>query len=219
MSFPIASKLPGGGHVDHVVLGVPDTDQAADDLASSFGLRPSVSEIGGSDYPTRSGSLGLGGGSFFELYGPNPTYDGPPHVLRDLLVGLPEPRLLTFMVRVSDLPGAIERLSSHGHRVAPMLTEWERTNAPSFRNAQFTDHALDPAVPRLIEWNDRRGMDDRFVQGVTLARLTARTEDHDRVRDIHHLLGLDDAEEVRLEDGPPGLTAELETPNGLVSVS
>ena len=218
MTESIAVPLPDGGFIDHVVLGVPDTHAAADELGERFGLRPNVSDVEGADYPTLSGGLGLGHESFFELFGPNPTYDGPPHFLRDLVAALPGPRLLTFMVRVSDLPAAIERLGESGVVATPALSEWERTNAASFRNAQFPDHALDPAVPRLIEWNERLGMDDRLIQGVTLRQLTVRTDDLDRVDKLHRLLGLDRAQEIRLEEGRPGISVTLDTPNGVVTI-
>lgn len=218
MTDRIATSLPGGGYIDHIVLGVPDTERAADELAGRFGIRPSVSDIEGDDYPTRSGSVGLRDEAFFELYGPNPTYTGPTNFFRDLLVGLPEARLLTFMVRVDDLPDAIRRLADADVTVLPMLDEWERTHAAAFRNAQFADHAFDPAVPRLIEWKHRAGMDDRFVQGVTLRRMIARTDDLARVHRLYELLGLDRAAEIHLEEGSPGLEVELDTPNGVVTI-
>ncbi len=218
MTEPLAVRLPGGSLVDHLVLGVPDTMAAADELAGTVGVRPTVSDIEGEHYPTRSGSIGLAGESFLELYGPNPTYAGPANFFHDLLVDLPEPRLLTFMVRVRDLGEAIDVLGLAGHRVEPMLDEWERTHAPSFRNAQFPDHALDPAVPRLIEWNDRLGMDERFVQGATLHQLKVSTPNHDVVADIHRILGIDGDDQLALVDGQAGLAAELDTPSGRIAI-
>ncbi|MEM9516824.1 MAG: VOC family protein [Actinomycetota bacterium] len=217
---PLAAGLDGGSHVDHIVWGVPDTDDGLETLHELTGVQPSIGRMPTDElYPTRSASIGLGGGAFFEVYGPNPAYRGAPHTFHTLLTSLPAPRLLTWFARVIDLPAVTTELSRLGHTVAPMIDEWERTTAPSFRNAQFSDHMFEPAVPRLIEWHDRMGMDENLVQGARLDRIVVRSEQLDEVRSVHAHLGLVDDPTIVLEAGAPAMAAHLDTASGPVVIN
>ncbi|MEO1055711.1 MAG: VOC family protein [Actinomycetota bacterium] len=217
---PLTAELESGSHVDHIVWGVPDTDAALETLRELTGVQPSIGRMPTDEsYPTRSASIGLGGGAFFEVYGPNPNFRGAPHGFRNLLTSLPEPRLLTWFARVIDVPAVGTALSRLGHTVVPMIDEWERTTAPSFRNAQFSDYMFEPAVPRLIEWRDRMGMDENLVPGATLDRIVVRSDQVDDVRALYEHLGLADDPTIVLEAGPPSIAAHLHTPTGPVEIS
>ncbi len=219
-SGQLTAALDGGSHVDHIVWGVPDTDAALETLHELTGVQPSVGRMPTDEsYPTRSASIGLGGGAFFEVYGPNPNYRGAPHAFHTLLTSLTEPRLLTWFARVNDLPAVSTALGRLGHTVAPMMDQWARTTAPSFRNAQFSDYTFEPAVPRLIEWNDRMGMHDNLVPGATLDRIALHSDQLDDVRALHEHLGLVDDPTIVLEAGSPGIAVHLHTPTGPVVIS
>lgn len=57
----IATQVPGGGWVDHVVWGTPDTKQAARTLSDQLGIAISVNMTPDNNYPTLSTALSLGG--------------------------------------------------------------------------------------------------------------------------------------------------------------
>lgn len=213
-----AVPLAAERFVDHIVWGTADTDAAIDTLHSLTGVRAKIGSMPQhSGYPTRSAAVGLGDGAFFEIYGPNPAYDGPRNVFHDLLVGLDQPRLLTWFVRVNDLPGMLRDLGEAGHEGALMIDEWERTEAAAFRNAQFAAHAFDGAVPRLIEWNDRMGMDERLTAELRLRTLRVGSGNPD-IQQLHRLLGLHAATDIELEQEPRPLTVELDCQKGHVSI-
>ncbi|MEM9561938.1 MAG: VOC family protein [Actinomycetota bacterium] len=213
-----AVPLAAERFVDHIVWGTADTDAAIHTLHSLTGVQARIGSMPQhSRYPTRSAGVGLGDGAFFEIYGPNPNYQGPPSFFHDLLVGLDEPRLLTWFVRVNDLPAMLRGFRELGHEGTMMIDEWERTEAASFRNAQFPSHALDSAMPRLIEWNRRVGMDDHLAAEMTLQTLRVGSDDPD-VQDLHRMLGLHIATDIRFEHRPQTLTVELDCPNGKVSL-
>lgn len=205
---------PGGGWVDHIVWGAPDTEAAAELLAERTGVlaRP-ASTPRDTSYPTSSRGLSLGGERFFEVYGPNPDYDGGPHAMHDMLAALTEPRLLVWFARVTDLAAAGTALAAAGAPLTPMLDEWERTDAASFRNGFLSDHVFDPSVPYLIQWRDRLDMDERMATGLDLVGLTVVAADPERTAAVHHALGID----VPIEPGPAdGFHVTLATPNGEV---
>lgn len=212
----IAVQPPGGGWVDHVVWGVPDTDAAAEELADLTGVRARpASTPRDSGYPTYSNGIGLGGERFFEIYGPNPAFDGDAHPMHDLLRSLPGPRLLVWFARVASLPAAAEALAAAGRPFRPMLDEWERTDAASFRNGHLADHALDPSVPYLIEWRDRLDMDTRMAGGLELVSLTAQAVDPGRTTAVHHVLGIDVPVVVAPADG---FAIRLASPRGEITL-
>ncbi len=207
---------PGGGWVDHIVWGAPDTAAAAEALADRTGVQAQpASTPRDSSYPTSSRGLALGGERFLEVYGPNPDYDGGPHAMHDMLANLPEPRLLVWFARVADLAAAGAALAAAGTPLTPMLDEWARTDAASFRNGYLTDHLFDPSVPFLIQWRDRLDMDERMAGGLDLVDLTVVASDPDRTAAVHTTLGLT----VPIEPGPAdGFRITLDTPKGQVTL-
>ena len=212
----IAIEPPGGGWVDHIVWGVPDTEAGAERLADLTGIRAQAASTERPEsYPTYSNGISLGGERFFEIYGPNPNYDGPPHPMHDLLQGLNEPRLLVWFTRVADLPGAGKALAEAGLALQPMLDEWERTDAASFRNGHVRDHIFDPSVPFLIEWRNRLDMDDRMAGGFELVQLSVVASDPERTAAIHRVLGID----VPIEAGDSDeFYVRLNSPKGEVTL-
>lgn len=211
-----AVHVPGGGWVDHIVWGAPDTDAAAEELADLTGVRPRpASTARGTDYPTYSNGVSLGGERFFEIYGPNPVYDGEPHPMHELLRSLSGPRLLVWFARVADLVAAGAALEATGRMFRPMIDEWERTDAASFRNGHLADHALDPSVPYLIEWRDRLDMETRMASGLDLLGLTAVATDPGSTAAVHGILGI----EVPIVAGEvDGFRIRLGTPRGVVEL-
>ncbi|MEM7271528.1 MAG: VOC family protein [Actinomycetota bacterium] len=214
-----ALPLTPGRYVDHIVWGAPDTDAAIETLEDLTGVRARIGSMPThADYPTRSASIGLGNGAFFEIYGPNPNYRGPENFFHALLTGLTEPRLLTWFVRVDDLPAVLDHLAERGHDGRLMIDQWERTEAASFRNAQITALALDPAAPRIIEWNDRQGMDAKLGAELTLRRLRIASDDA-AVGRVHDALGLDAATDIDLAPGATAFSVELQGPGGPVTIT
>ena len=211
----VAVRLPNGGWVDHIVWGTPDTAAAIETLADLTGVRANLRMAPAKDYPTLSAALTLGGETFFEIYGPNPNFEGESTGMHALLSSLPAPRLLTWFARARSLAQAARVLEAAGERFVPMLDEWERTDNASFRNGYIDGHRADPSVPLLIEWNDRRDMDTALVGGLTLASLKITATNPFATRRLHRLLGVD----VAVDEGESNsVSVVLDSPKGQVSL-
>lgn len=145
--------------LDHLVYATPDLDRTVAEVAELTGVRP----VRGGSHPgrgTRNHLLGLGGGAYFEIIGPDPEQpapDGPRWFGIDALTG---PRLVTWAVRVGDIAERVARARAHGYDpgdpeamarrtpdggriawqltppgtgsgLAPFLLDWGRTPHPS----------------------------------------------------------------------------------------
>jgi len=208
-----ALEVPGGGPVDHVVLGVPDLDAGIEHLAERTGVRARpASAYTAASSGTRSSGVRLGGERFLEIYGPNPGYDGPADPMHGVLTALPGPQLLTWMVRVADLDATARALADEGWPVQ-RFQDIARTDAASYRNGHIASELFNPSVPFLIEWRDRLDMDERMPAGCELLELWVTSPDPDRTRAIHELLGIS----VRIEAGAEAAASlALRTPTGTV---
>lgn len=145
--------------LDHLVYATPDLDRTVAEVAELAGVRP----VPGGSHPgrgTRNHLLGLGGGAYFEIIGPDPEQPAPDGPRWFGIDALTRPRLLTWAVRVGDIaervararargydpgdPVAMARRTPDGGRIAwrltppgtgsglaPFLLDWGRTPHPS----------------------------------------------------------------------------------------
>ncbi|MEM7018308.1 MAG: VOC family protein [Pseudomonadota bacterium] len=212
-SKSIATKLPNGGWVDHIVWGTPDTQQAVTELGERTGVTANLNMAPDENYPTLSAAINLGGETFLEIYGPNPGYSGPKEGLYAILSALQEPRLLAWFIRTNELTEAANTLKGSGETLQPMLDEWERTDLPAFRNGFVVGENFNPSIPYIIQWRDRYDMDERLQTGLRLADFKVYTADLSRTQALHAMLGIS----VDVEAGDHnGFTITLESPKGSI---
>ncbi|MFE0381894.1 VOC family protein [Streptomyces inhibens] len=100
--------------LDHLVYATPDLERTVAEVAELTGVRP----VRGGSHPgrgTRNHLLGLGGGAYFEIIGPDPEQpapDGPRWFGIDALTG---PRLVTWAVRVTGIAGRVAAARARGY--------------------------------------------------------------------------------------------------------
>ncbi|MFJ6753183.1 VOC family protein [Streptomyces sp. NPDC091266] len=141
--------------LDHLVYATPDLDRTVAEVAALTGLRP----VPGGSHPgrgTRNHLLGLGGGAYVEIIGPDPEQpapEGPRWFGIDALAG---PRLVTWAVRVTGIDGHVARARALGHDPGDPVAMSRRTPDGGRIGWQLTPPAsgADGVLPFLLDWGD-----------------------------------------------------------------
>lgn len=200
--------------LDHLVLATPDLVATTASVAARTGVTP----VAGGRHlgvGTANTLLGLGGGAYLEIIGPDPQAE-PGHAPRPFRIdALDRARLVTWAVRPSDLDAIAAAARRQGYDPgvpAPMqrrtvdgqLLRWRLTPAEFARS--------DGLVPFLIDWGDSPHPTSRALPQVRLRAFHATHPDPGAVRRLLDAVG------ARLEvtDGPAALHVELDTPRGPV---
>lgn len=200
--------------LDHIVYAGPDVDRLAEDLAERTGIAPAPGgrHVGKG---TRNYLMGLGGRAYLEIIGPDTPADrDTPRFGIDRLTG---PRVVTWVVEPPDLDATVARARAAGYDpgdVGPLsrrtpdgvLLEWRLTPNPP--------PTLDGLAPALIDWLEAPHPTSGGPPTVELVSLRGFHPDPGTVARALDALG------VRLEvrAGAPGFEAELQTPNGRITL-
>ncbi len=206
--------------IDHLVFATLDLDATAADLEARTGVRaaPGGSHVGRG---TRNQLLSLAAdgtaGPYLELIGPDPDQGEPvgprPFGLDDVTAS----RLVGFAVTSDDLATVVAASRAAGYdpgEVAAMsratpdggLLQWELTPGPGF----------DGLVPFVIDWKGTPHPSTTNPRGATLVSLRGEHPDPDGVRLALAALGVD----IEVTQGAtPALVAELDTPNGRITLT
>lgn len=215
MSDGVGVKLAHGFAFDHLVWGCADMAAGVTSLAATLGVSAETNMDPDEDYPTISAGIGLGGGAFLEVIGPNPRFTGTSTGLHALLTSLGAPRFLTWFARVTSLDSAASTLEAAGETLRPMMDQWERTTLPAFRNGYIESEQFNLSVPYLIEWRDPATGGDHERPRLEVTAFRVRSADVERTQALHTLLGLD----VEIEGASRnGLRLDLRTAEGVVSL-
>lgn len=203
--------MPALCAVDHLVYAVTDLAAGTAAVAEWLGVEP----VAGGPHVgrgTRNTLLGLGGGSYLEIIGPDPEQPAPAQPRPFAIDDLTGPRLVTWAARTTDLDAAVAAARAAGHdpgdaqamqRARPdgVLLSW-RLTAPS----------ADGALPFLIDWGTTPHPADSAPVGVTLTALEVAHPAPGRIRAVLDAWGLT---AVTVVTGSPAtLRAELTGPNG-----
>jgi hypothetical protein len=205
-----------GLEIDHIVYATQDLDSAVDDLGTRFGVRAAAGgrHVG---VGTHNYLLGLGGATYLELIGPDPSQDVPAgHPLPFGIDALTGPRLAGFAVKAHGIDEIVGNARAAGYdpgdvrgmqRARPdgVLLQWRLTLGGSH----------DGLVPFLIDWLDSPHPSDSAPGGCTLVALRGVHPDPASVRKAWKALGYD----MPLSEGAaPELIATVDTPNGQVEL-
>jgi len=213
---PLAAPVPGGGWLDHVGVGVAELTSGLELLERSLGVRPHIPDrpVPAGQWSLHAG-IHLGGERFLEVFAPNPTYTGPPHPTATHLATLTRPTVVFWFVRVLDLAHAEHALQAQGWPTT-RIREVVRAEGPSYVNACITAHIGDPSVPMLIQWTDRRNIDDNLPTGCTLDDVTVSSPEPAALTNLYRVLGM----HVPVTHGArPALAVRLATPRGAVEIT
>jgi len=213
--------------LDHLVYAAPDLDAAVQDLAERCGVQP----VEGGRHVglgTRNHLLGLGGGAYLEIIGPDPEQPEPAGPRPFGIDSLTGPALVTWAVRPADLDAVVARARARGHDPGDARPMSRRTPAGDVLRWRLTASALDDGrepvsgvgsgfgdglLPFLIDWGTTVHPTASGLPEIGLVSLTGRHPDVAGVR--RALAALD----VRLdvEGGErPGLTAVLRRADGVL---
>ncbi len=209
--------------IDHLVLAVPDLDEAADWFASATGVRPAP---GGAHVGmgTHNALVSFGSG-YLELIAPDPTQPDPEDGRPFGIDTLDERRLVAFAVRPDSdttIDGMIEAAGHAGYepgeavamtRLAPggVLLHWRLT----FPRTSWSGIDLHGTVPFVIDWADTPMPATTAPGGLELLEFAVDHPEPATIEAAHRALGID--VEVR-PSTHAGLTARLAGPGGTIDL-
>jgi hypothetical protein len=205
---------------DHLVVAALSLEQGCDWVEERLGLRP---QPGGKHVAmgTHNALLSLGPRFYLEVIAVDPAGTPPkrprwfdldePRMKADLAEG---PRLVHWVARCADLPGAVARVPDLG-TITPMARgdlAWHITiPADGHRPGRGL-------VPTLIQWSDTRHPTDRMPDtGRRLAVMAGEHPEPGAVRAELAALGLSDTLKVTYAKSPR-LAAMIRTPRGTATL-
>ena len=196
--------------IDHLVYAAPNLASASTSVSGWLGVTPAAGgrHVG---VGTRNELLGLGGGSYLEIIGPDPEQP-PPAAPRPF--GLDEmdgPRLVTWGARTTDIDAAIAAARAAGHDVGSARSMQRARPDGVVLSWRLTNTSDDGVLPFFIEWGDTPHPADSAPAGVELVALELTHPAADHVRAVLDALGITD---VGIAAGPASVRARLRGPNG-----
>ncbi len=203
--------------LDHIVYAVPDLDHAVAELERATGVRAAA---GGSHpgFGTRNALLGLGERRYLEVIGPDPAQQPSGGPLPFGIEAISSPRIATWAAWAGDLESRVEEARQRGYDPGAVL-ELER-EAPDgtryhWRLTFSVETEGDGLVPFLIDWGASAHPTDSAPTGCRLAHFHGEHPRPEPIRNQLAALGV----ELEVRSGQsPALIAELNTPNGRVSL-
>ncbi|EHK65888.1 VOC family protein [Achromobacter arsenitoxydans] len=217
--------------IDHIVIAAADLDSGSEYVAGILGIAPQ----GGGAHPrmgTHNRVLGMADGVYLEVIAIDP--DAPPPT-RPRWFGLDQgdirarleqgPFLAHWAARV-EAPLDLTRMQAeHPNRIPPAIPmtrgdlRWRLTvpddgSLPAWREAGH--EAGDGLLPTLIQWDvDNYPGVSLPRQPLALKRLTGTHPRAALLRQGLAWMGADTLIDVLQADGPPRLSAQIDTPSGL----
>jgi len=198
--------------IDHIVYGVHDLEGEVASMASLLGMTPSYGGphlgLGTANY-----LCALGGDTYLEIIGPDPTQQGPDQARPFGLDRMMTAGVITWCARTDDLDGVVARAAEAGldydepvamQRRSPAgLLEW-RLSFPRF-------DTRGGIVPFFIEWGDTAHPAASAAQGLSLVSMHGLHPSPDRATSVLASLGLD----LEVRRAPePGLAVRVRGPGG-----
>jgi hypothetical protein len=205
--------------LDHLVYAAPDLAAALESFELRTGLRPAA---GGRHLGlgTRNYLLRLGPTAYLEIIGPDLEHPPAPGVAVPFGVDrVVVPRLLTWAVHPPDLDVAVSRFAAAGADLGAPRAMSRRTPDGAllqWRLATALPLPFGGVVPFLIDWGSTaHPASDPALPEATLVSFSGTHPDPAAVSRVLGSAGLALAVQV----GPAALTATLDTPRGLVTLS
>jgi hypothetical protein len=203
--------------LDHLVYATPDLEATSADLERHLGIRAAP---GGRhpDRGTMNALIALSPSSYLEIIGPDPGWPGAgPRWFG--IDGLPEPRLVAWAVKVTNVDELAESAKENGVPLGP-VTEGSRGRSDgTLLRWRFTDPAVvvgDGLVPFLIDWGTSPHPATSAPAGLRLRSLRAR---HPRPREIRRLLAVVGVDLPVDPGSRPALIADLEGSSGHIDLT
>lgn len=204
--------------IDHLVYASADLPSASAGVAELIGATPTPggSHVGRGTY---NELVSLGGATYLEIIGPDPTQPAPDGRRPFGIDRLVEPALVAWCVRpVRPLDEIVAAARAEGvefgmvttmsrRRPDDVLLEWELTVAQ-------LDGPFGCALPFLIDWGGSAHPSDTLPQVVRLVALDVTHPEAEALRGVFDIIGL--TTECTVRRGACGLSATITTPRGEV---
>lgn len=216
--------------IDHLVIAAPDLDSGAEHVASLLGVAPG----GGGTHPrmgTHNRVLGLFGGLYLEVIAIDPAAPAPERArwfgldsdpIRERLRD--GPFLAHWAARVERPVDLSRWQAQYPDRIAPAIPmtrgalNWRLTvpddgSLPAWQGEAA--RAGDGLFPTLIQWDVANHPGVSLPrQDLALRRLRGQHPHAELLRQGLAWIGATDLIEIEQTDGPPLLTADIDTPAG-----
>ena len=198
----------GGTSMDHVAIGVPDTEKGVALVSEQLGFTPTSTEPP-LDQFYWSHALSLGSGRFLEILGPNPLYRGF-NPFMEMVKQLKKPCPLFWYIATDDFSAFVSKAKQIGSPVWNIQTIKRNIRGVP---TDFTRGIIGPGFlsvcPNVIEWRKKHhiltdGEGPEFL-GLELAHPEAI-----RLNRIFQDLGINQ----NVTPGPHRVGLKLATPKG-----
>ncbi|MEM1133800.1 MAG: VOC family protein [Pseudomonadota bacterium] len=203
----------GGTSLDHIAIGVPDTQQGVRQIAEMTGVEPLIREPEPDQFYW-SGAIPLGHGRFLEILGPNPHYKKfNPFIEAVRKLETPHPIFWYVATDDFDAFGAVakaakaplQRIESIRYERDGDLTDYRRAiMGPGFRSTR----------PCVIQWNARSDWPAETPE-LQVEALRLFSPEAERLRQLFDHLGIDQ----KVENGPEQISLTLGTPKGSITLA
>jgi hypothetical protein len=210
--------------IDHLVLASADLERTVASIVRDWGIRPTPGGVH-VGHGTRNELVGIGGGSYLEIIGPDLDQIGHEGTRPFGVDTATTERLVSWCARPDrGIEAAAVDALRHGHDIGPVtsmsrrrtddvLLEW-RLTFPR-QAASGTGHSV---LPFVIDWLHSEHPSTTLRQPVELIELQLRTTDPEAARSIVDAIGGDSRITV-MPDPEERLVARLDTPAGEVTLS
>ncbi len=204
----------GPTEFDHVALATRDTEEGVAWLAERTGASPFITEPEPGEWYW-SGALPLANGASIEIIGPNPAYQGF-HPFKELFKRYNTPAVLFWHLGTSDFDRLAVIAKAAG---APMERIEHLDSDTPFGRRLYSRAILGPgfmsARPCVIQWKERPQRPGMDAPVCAATRFAVQCSDPEPLNRVFDALGLD----LRVTRGPHRVEVDLDTPNGLVTLS
>ncbi|MEM1133803.1 MAG: VOC family protein [Pseudomonadota bacterium] len=199
----------GGGSLDHIALGVPDTVKGAQQIAEMTGVEPFLGPQPGPEQFYWSAALRLGSGRFLEILGPNPDWTGF-HPMVDTIKRFTQPQLLFWYVATDDIKAFGEASAALN---APLEMQQTFEHKREDITVSYTNAVIGPGFrstrPCVIEWHSRsEWMEGEAQLGMKNLQLSSPIAE--TLNALFASLGIAQI----VSEGPEMMTLALDTPKG-----
>ena len=203
--------------IDHLVYATPDLPLGIDNIEKRLGVRATP----GGQHPgrgTRNALLALGPATYLEIIGPDPEQPKPSQPRPFGIDDLKGPRLVTWVVKESDLERRANEARRAGVRLGEVIPGSRRRSDGILLSWRYTDPRTVVAhgiVPFFIDWGKTPHPVTTAATGASLINLRAEHPDAKNVQTVLTQLGLD----LRVQPGSRvALIATLKGPRGQVEL-
>ncbi|MFI1047741.1 VOC family protein [Streptomyces griseoruber] len=200
--------------LDHIVLATPELAATVAEFTRRTGVAPAPGGVH-PGHGTRNHLVGLGGGAYLEILGPDPEQPAPAGPRPFGVDGLDRARVLTWAIGPADLDATVAAARARGYDPGDVREMSRRRSDGTLLRWRLTDGGSphpSGLVPFLIDWGAAPHPSASGLPVTPLRELTATAPDPDELRPLLAVLGTD----LCLTEGPAAFSFTVDSPNGPV---